>query len=498
MANAGPLDGDIRATLALSQAEARAGSTRTLNLPGGRKITIDIPAGIQNGEELRFPGQGEPLWEGGPAGDLILTVSIPQTSPVSSPSNPGLYQNAPGSPYQPTEVGSVPSFSSPGYNPGSGSGIPSTSYAPPGNYVPPPPPVSGDNYPQQEPLYLAQDQTAYATPPAYPQYGQPAQQAGYGQYTQPGQQPGYAPQQPTPPPPPRRQRSRTMSSTIIGLIFVLILLLLIGSGLIYYFGVYQPKVLHDQATATANAQASSTALAQAQATSSAIAQATATANAQASATAAAQATANAQASATATALQNILTNATSGTPVLNDPLNAQSSSNWDLLSPSQSTVGASCSFTNGAYFSDMPTKGYFQPCYERASNFNNFAFQVQMNIVQGDEGGILFRANPNSSQFYLFRIDSSGVYDLFLYVDSNGNHAKDLLTGTATAFKTGTNVQNTLTVVAQGSSLYFYINNQYVDSTTNNAYTSGLIGVFGESNSNPTQVAFSNAKVWQL
>ena len=76
MAFEGPQSGDIRATLALSQSEAQTGSSRTLTLPGGRRITVPVRAGIRNGELIRLKGLGEPAWSGGPAGDLILTVSI--------------------------------------------------------------------------------------------------------------------------------------------------------------------------------------------------------------------------------------------------------------------------------------------------------------------------------------------------------------------------------------------------------------------------------------
>src|SRR5574340_1368251 len=96
MAYGGPPGGEIRATLAISQDEARTGSTRTLTLPGGRRVTVSIPSGTRNGEQIRLTGQGEPAWEGGPAGDLILTISIP--SFPASHSMPGLSdatQNAP-------------------------------------------------------------------------------------------------------------------------------------------------------------------------------------------------------------------------------------------------------------------------------------------------------------------------------------------------------------------------------------------------------------------
>jgi len=497
MANAGPPDGDIRATLALSQAEAHMGSSRTLNLPGGHSVTVNIPAGVQNGDEVRVPGQGEPMWVGGPVGDLILTVSIPPINAVSSPSNPGI------SPNSPTEYISAPSFppqtSNPGFPAPGGSGIPPTSYSPPGfadstrrnDYYPYQPPAS------QQPLFLPpqpQEPTAYAAPQSYAAYGQQGQQ-GQQPVPQPapqGQPYSYAP---PPEPPQLSTRKKTMSSAVIGLIFLLVLVLLIGSGLIYYVGYYQPNLQHTQATQTANAQVSATAQANAQQT----ANAQSTANAQTSATANAQGTANAQASATATALQTILTNATSGTPVLSDSLSAQSAtSQWDELTPSQSSVSGSCAFTNGAYHSSMPTKGYFQPCYAQGPTFTNFAYQVNMTITQGDQGGLLFRADPTNTKFYLFRVSSSGAYDLYVYVDSNGKDAKNLLSGNASSFKAGSNATNMITVVAQGGSLYFYINGQYVTGASDTTFTSGKIGVFAESNTNATDVAFNNAKVWQI
>jgi hypothetical protein len=285
-----------------------------------------------------------------------------------------------------------------------------------------------------------------------------------------------------------------MSSTVIILLIVIVLFLLVGSGLIYYVGVYQPQKMHADATATVNVQITGTAQANAQATANAVA----TSQAQANATATSQASATAVASATATALQAILSQATSGNPTLNDPLTAPSSNNWDQLSASNSTQSGSCAYTGGAYHSSMPTKGFFQPCYAQAPTFSNFAYQVQMTITQGDEGGILFRADTANSKFFLFRINQSGAYDLYLYVDNQGTHAKSLLSSTASPFKKGLNQPNTVTVVARGGSIYFYMNGQYVDGVSNSTLSSGKIGVFGESNTNPTDVAFSNAQVWQL
>jgi hypothetical protein len=144
----------------------------------------------------------------------------------------------------------------------------------------------------------------------------------------------------------------------------------------------------------------------------------------------------------------------------------------------------------------MTTKGFFQPCYSQITA-GNFALQVQMMIVQGDEGGVVFRANNSASTFYLFRISQSGAYDLYLYVDSQGSHARHLLSGSSGIINTG-NQTNTITVIADGGNLYFYVNQQYLDGTSDTNYPSGQIALFGESDTNPTDVAFSNLKIWTI
>jgi len=41
-----------------------------------KKIHINIPAGIDNGQQIRVPGKGEPGANGGPAGDLYVVVQV--------------------------------------------------------------------------------------------------------------------------------------------------------------------------------------------------------------------------------------------------------------------------------------------------------------------------------------------------------------------------------------------------------------------------------------
>lgn len=448
MAYDGQQSGDIRATLALSRAEAVNGTSRTLNLPGGRQVVVPVPAGISDGQEIRLEGQGQPTSYGG-RGALILTIALAPSESYGTPPFPN-----PGTDF-PTEM--VP--------------------------LPPPPPqvASSPNYPsiQQNGVftnYPAQEQRPFNAAPTVPSYAQT---------------PSYPAQQPQPPFPVAQPQRRKRSPLLIVLIVVLLLLIIGGSGFLYYTSVYQPNQIHAQATATAVSQVTGTA----QSNATAMAGATGTAVAQANATATAFAQSTAQANATATALQNIYTSATSGTPTLNDPLSQQDSNNWEV---DTKNGGGGCAFTNGAFHASMPQAGFFASCFAQASNYSNFAFQVQMNILKGDRGGIIFRADSANFKFYLFRVGQDGSYNLFLYVDNNGSHARSLIQGNTSAIHTGQNQNNTVAVVARNANLYLYVNQLYIASVSDNTFGSGQIGLFAEDQKNPTEVAFSNLKIWTL
>ena len=118
--------------------------------------------------------------------------------------------------------------------------------------------------------------------------------------------------------------------------------------------------------------------------------------------------------------------------------------------------------------------------------------------VKGDRGGIIFRSDSAATKFYLLRFDQNGTYNFFVYSGNSGSNAKNLLEGSAPSFHTGANQANQIAVVARGSNIYLYVNQQYLTSLTDSTYSSGSIAVFAEDHTNSTEVAFSNAQVWKL
>jgi molecular chaperone DnaJ len=72
----GPQKGsDIGAVTEVSFREAAQGATVTLGLDGQR-VSTRLPVGVQDGQKIRVPGKGRAGANGGPAGDLLLTVRV--------------------------------------------------------------------------------------------------------------------------------------------------------------------------------------------------------------------------------------------------------------------------------------------------------------------------------------------------------------------------------------------------------------------------------------
>jgi len=202
----------------------------------------------------------------------------------------------------------------------------------------------------------------------------------------------------------------------------------------------------------------------------------------------------AAANATATIPANPYT--VGGTLALYDPLRDNSKGyQWDEWTDA---YGGRCQFTNGAYHVSEPDTRYLITCASETSKFSNFVYEAQMQAIQGGLGGIMFRATRTNDTFklYLFGIDDTGSYRFLVYTD--GMHWKFVKNNSNPAIKQGLNQVNTLAVVARGSAITFYVNNQQVDSVNDSSYSTGQIGLFGYPYNTPIEEAFSNARVWSL
>lgn len=73
----GPTRGrDVTATTTLDFVTATKGDRITLQTAEGREITVNVPAGVADGQKIRLRGKGHPSPDGGEPGDIVLTVRV--------------------------------------------------------------------------------------------------------------------------------------------------------------------------------------------------------------------------------------------------------------------------------------------------------------------------------------------------------------------------------------------------------------------------------------
>lgn len=73
----GPQRGrDVSASTTIDFETAIKGKAVTLQLGEGRQVTVNIPAGVSDGQKIKIAGKGQPSPDGGPAGNIVLTVNV--------------------------------------------------------------------------------------------------------------------------------------------------------------------------------------------------------------------------------------------------------------------------------------------------------------------------------------------------------------------------------------------------------------------------------------
>jgi hypothetical protein len=197
---------------------------------------------------------------------------------------------------------------------------------------------------------------------------------------------------------------------------------------------------------------------------------------------------------TATNPQDLYAQATSGTPAFDASTGSQNASDWQALGGD-----GNCTFAGTALHAIASQE--VSLCLGRSTNFDNFAYQAQATITQGDMSGLIFRTDTIGSKAYLFLISSDGIYGLASIQGgslSSGNF-KILAGANSTAINTSLNQPNLLTVIARGSTIYLYVNKQYLAKVNDSTSSFGMIGVAGENTTKgPVDVAFSKIQVWKL
>jgi hypothetical protein len=212
---------------------------------------------------------------------------------------------------------------------------------------------------------------------------------------------------------------------------------------------------------------------------------TATSTTAMTATATTGATPTAQKIAAATDAQNNPYAPHGGSLVLDDPMTS-------IVDSPLWVEQTGCAFNNGAYSVSTSQRETFY-CPAQLTSYNDFTYQVQMTIVKGDGGGMIFRLGDNHT-FYYFYLSKDGSYKFDSY---DGSQFHKLTGDTSSAILAGPNQPNLVAVTAYGSTLTLYVNLQQIASVNDSAYGSGGVALAATSLlGSPTEVMFRHAKVW--
>ncbi len=187
---------------------------------------------------------------------------------------------------------------------------------------------------------------------------------------------------------------------------------------------------------------------------------------------------------TATSKPAVAPTPISDPPVLSATLAIQDASQWDEYQ-------GNCEFQDNAYVLFSTHRGSYDLCHENEDRFCNFAFQVDMTMISGGGGGLIFRfVDRNSME--RFTINSEGSYNLA------GVNAAPFF-GTTSALHKGFGQSNTLMSVVRGNTIEIYVNGQLIGTDLDSGAPScGQVGFLAYDSSQDSEVQFSNVKVWNL
>ena len=160
--------------------------------------------------------------------------------------------------------------------------------------------------------------------------------------------------------------------------------------------------------------------------------------------------------------------------------------------------GANCSPSDQLNISGTTTH-FHGLCFAQDTDYSNFIFQVTMQIISGNCGGIALRADSGSRQEYVFSVcpygDSNPQYYFYRY-DKGGPASRTIAHNTSPFIHEGQATSNVIAVQAKGSKFVLYINGKSVDDVHDSTYSEGQIGLTALSRTGSAYAVFSDPRIW--
>ena len=135
--------------------------------------------------------------------------------------------------------------------------------------------------------------------------------------------------------------------------------------------------------------------------------------------------------------------------------------------------------------------------------YDDIVMEVDAHAVSGPdfiEYGVIFRVSSGGTDFYGFTLTRDGKYTLWRCEDpcQDSTDFIDLLSYTASpSVKSGTAV-NHIKIVAQGDQIAVYVNDQWLNTVTDDSFSSGTFGLFLNNKDPNAKAAFEHLKVSEI
>jgi hypothetical protein len=167
----------------------------------------------------------------------------------------------------------------------------------------------------------------------------------------------------------------------------------------------------------------------------------------------------------------------------------------------ESTADVDRFVENGQFNMRVNTPKYVGWTECTTTEFSDVVIEVDAALVAGPEVGsygVIFRYGLDDNEFYVFEISGDGYYKLG--IDGAEHTEMDVITDwtESSAINQGLETTNRIKVIVAGSSIQYYVNDQFLGETQDDRLTNGTIGFFaGSYDEGGVQVSFDNLKISQ-